>query len=1152
MDTRGKKMNRLLGKIALYLFSFLLLMTLALPAFVQEAAKTKQTADQPAKSKKEKAPAKAKATGKDEFVETKKTPKEALVQGLLTDVEKVDQSIQIVKDEIDQTREKRYMPTLLLKLAELYVEKSRLLYYKIKEETREGDKGGVQSPEITDAKELAVETYRKILSDFPDNSENPKVRFFMAHEMRETGNWQGMVEQYERIIADYPDSKYRGEALLLLGDFHFDRRRIPMAEKYYREIITADLDPNITNMARYKLAWCYINDDDYSRALDLFENIAKASKKQKKDREEERLGKSTIVREALIDSVLCFTETKKPAEAIEYYRDLADSEITFAKVMEKLANRYFIKKDLVNSTRLYRELLKISGELEENMEYMKRVLQYSRDASNREQSVEDIDFLIRNLNRYLHSFRVNEEDKRAAYNQFEVYARDIATKLHLKADETKKTEYYDASAKAYKQYLTLFKDSQYAKDIQFNFAEALYSSKKYLEAGEQYETLYKNIKDPKEKSEALYSAVSAYFDAIKDPKTMNKVELIDARQGFIKTAKQYIREFPKSDKTPELRFAIGRTHYDLEEYDESIQAFVKFINDYPNNKMSVDAAQLVLDCYNIKKDYKGMVEQGKMFLANEKIKDKKFRQEVSELVKKTEFVMIQEQTGKGKLAAEQGDYAKDFMQYSQKYRGTELGEKALYNAFQSYRKKNDRKLTFISGAQFIVQYPSSDFLRDVYPTLGTISFEIADYDRACYYFESFHRKFPQEPRATELLGKAAKIRTLLTDTREAIADYQKLLESGRASNPRDIYMDMAQNYERMENWSGAAQSLEQAINLGEDTVEANARLAMAAFKTRNFPRAKQAVDEAAKVAQSKGASRLNQNEFSYLGMIQFVMLEMKYVDFQNVTLVKGAANETKLVERKNKLLGDLEKQLSEISNYRDIKWITAGIFRIGQAYAEFADFVGSTSVPAKLSSAQKKEYRQLLSKKVDILKSKSKETFATALSKAYSLNLFNAWVKSCLKRAYVREDIKIRQNILLNQADRKQIDDLYGELLANPQDGKTLNKIALLYMRNGDHGIAKMILLRASEVQSGDASTYNNLGVAHYYLGDDQDAYTQFAKAVSDSPGYTTAKINLAALSYEYGNMEASQMAVKKLGGLDKLNLNAINVIPSAKYVIGR
>jgi len=507
--------------------------------------------------------------------------------------------------------------------------------------------------------------------------------------------------------------------------------------------------------------------------------------------------------------------------------------------------------------------------------------------------------------------------------------------------------------------------------------------------------------------------------------------------------------------------------------------------------------------------------------------------------------MIQERAGKGKLRKEQGDFANAFMKYSKRYRGTKLGEKALYNAFQGYRKKKDRKHTFISGTQFIIQYPKSKYLRDIYPILGAIAFETANYDKACYYFEDYYRKFPRDKKAVELLAKAAELRTYLTDTREAISDYQKLINAGRSSQP-SIYKNLAANYERISRWSGMINALQQARSLGEDTIEVNSKIAYANFKNRNFRKARTAIKRAMKIASAKGSARLGYNDRKALAHAQFISTEMTFVNFKNIQIGKRKVNEAKLVEKKNRYLQDMEQALVDVSKYRVTKWTVATIFRIGQAYADFGKFLGSTTVPKSLNRAQRKEYRKILNQKIGTLKKQSRNTFKSALSKAYKLNIFNNWVKSCARGYYIKEKLKLRQSTRMTRDDRRKVENIYIQLLSSPKNTKLLNKVALLYMRNGDFGIAKTILQRSVEIRSRSASTNNNLGVAHWYLGEDQDAYSKFARAITSSPKYTRAKINLAAIYYDYGNKFSAKRMTKKLK-IGKINLNSINVIPPAK-----
>ena len=60
-------------------------------------------------------------------------------------------------------------------------------------------------------------------------------------------------------------------ALLVVGDYYFDRSELKNSEKYYKRILTSPESPS-HGMARYKLAWVRINEEDMKGALKLFED----------------------------------------------------------------------------------------------------------------------------------------------------------------------------------------------------------------------------------------------------------------------------------------------------------------------------------------------------------------------------------------------------------------------------------------------------------------------------------------------------------------------------------------------------------------------------------------------------------------------------------------------------------------------------------------------------------------------------------------------------------------------------------------------------------------------------------------------------------------------------------------------------------------
>ena len=144
-----------------------------------------------------------------------------LPEGIHRDIEKVDKSIAVTKQLMDRARTRPYLPDLMFRMAELYVEKSRLVFFLALEKAGQGTQVAV-APEARLLKEKAISVYENILRQFPRFASGDKVLFFEAHEYRELGQYDEMRRVYQRLIDTYPESPYRHQARLVLGDHHFD------------------------------------------------------------------------------------------------------------------------------------------------------------------------------------------------------------------------------------------------------------------------------------------------------------------------------------------------------------------------------------------------------------------------------------------------------------------------------------------------------------------------------------------------------------------------------------------------------------------------------------------------------------------------------------------------------------------------------------------------------------------------------------------------------------------------------------------------------------------------------------------------------------------------------------------------------------------
>jgi len=277
---------------------------------------------------------------------------------------------------IGRSKNRPYLPELRLRLAELYIEKSRLSYF-IRKSKHAEDKSALDQFESNMLKQQAIEIYERILTHHPDYEGCDKVHFFLAHEFRELGQMDKMLIHYKKIISKFKTSAYVPEAHLLLGDYYFNQKQqLDLATREYKTVLQYPKSPAVA-IARYKLAWCQINNEDYAAAIKLFEaSVTSAMAKKKIDIDTYR--RVDVRQESIIDMAFCYPEVHKKAttqEALAYFQRYAWSRPVYALVLEKLASRYFVKKRWQNAAGIYRQLAQLRQNSEKLLEYTHKIFE---------------------------------------------------------------------------------------------------------------------------------------------------------------------------------------------------------------------------------------------------------------------------------------------------------------------------------------------------------------------------------------------------------------------------------------------------------------------------------------------------------------------------------------------------------------------------------------------------------------------------------------------------------------------------------------------------------------------------------------------------------------------------------------------------------
>jgi tetratricopeptide (TPR) repeat protein len=1065
--------------------------------------------------------------------------KAEFVESLKRDIIKIDHSIDVTKALIKKAKNATFLPDIVFRLAELYVEKSRLVYY-LQVETQGQD--AASSAEAKLLKNEAITVYNDVIKTFPEYRYNDKVLFFMGHEYHELGLHEDMLSTYNKIVDDYPKSALLLESLYIIGDYHFNRDNFDEAEKYYNKILKYRESP-IHDMARYKMAWVAINrarlDKKYwKKALNLFEAVVVSSNTGDEEISVDTHKPVNIKLEALNGIVFCYTEVHKPKIALEYFRKLATSKTIYIHALEKLANRYFIKEQFDNAALMYRQIIELSNDVEKNLDYAQRVYDASTYSKKKDKVDEDVRALVKAASKYAYSWRIPDNEKLQLAKEFEVYARDIVTKLHLMAQRRKERRAYRVAARAYKNYLSFFDYTDKLEEIKYNYAESLYHSKRYLESGRAYEEIARNMSESKNRKDALYSCIQSYQMTLGDIRYLSRFELVEARQGLKQLGAYYVSKYPKDSKVPTIKFNVARMFYDQGEYEQAIESFLEYIKQYSAHSEVGVAGHLVLDCYKQLEDYAGLSKQGRAFVSNASIRDEKFKREVAAIVQAAESRELDKKTLE--VTKEGGDAISVLLEHADSVGGGQA-EEAVYRAFVMAKEKRDINIALRAGAQLASRYKGSKYLEDVFGSLGNFLAQMADYERAAALYEEYYKSLPNKPEARQALRAAANFHSYLGDYRNAIKDYNILLEKARGDERGKLLVEMADAYAKMDDWRMVLSTAKRAASALPSSVKGQLLLARALHKRGQREPAKNAYMAA---ASSGGAA-----DVALSAEAQFRLAGMLLEDFRKVRFGAGQ-EDVVVVQTKMQLLDTVNQFYAGVVGMKDPVWAIASLYKLASAYEDFARFLGGAPVPNDLNAEQKKQYKQMLTQQVSANRKQAKTYLDACKKNVRSKKIFGSYAMACVsgKLSAVTDQTSRRRT---SKVGGQAIDGLRQKLLKNPSNLENLVELAIKSVAAGDLHYARLVLSKALEVDSNHAKSLNLLGVVEQLLGNDQMAYDYYRNASAANARLLAPRLNMAGLFVKYMDTTRAKAVLKNFQSEARTtDISGYDIHPAAREAL--
>jgi tetratricopeptide (TPR) repeat protein len=663
----------------------------------------------------------------------------------------------------------------------------------------------------------AVKTY-KALTDNEAFRNYPKMDmalFYYGYTLQGGKYMKEARNTYDKLLKNYPNSKYVPQAHLAFADYFFEIGQLDDAEARYRMVLKFPKAPSYW-YAMYKLGWIDLNKQRFQDALEIFFQVAQATKNDKKQEILNRASKKDFVR--------AYAEIGKADKAYPAFQRV-DQRYAF-DMLEILADTYLAQGKSDKAIYVYQELMK-KAPTNKNVclwQYNIAHAMLSMVGSQNADKVKEIENLVRLWGALKGKKTLPTAEAQECHDNAAAMSGELARAYHSESAKTKNPETLAYAEKLYKVYLQVFPDAEDFADTEYFYAELLWSraeseknarlqTELWEDAATAFTDVVKHSKvEPRRMKEAAYAAVLGWKNALNvDPRAKQIADMdnptdknaqpkpIPEREQKMLAAFDiyinYIKD-PKDDDLVAMKFVKANTYRRYNHYEEAVPIFLDILDHHKQHETAEFAANLLLDIYNNQQRYDDMLA-----LVDKLDGDAKFLEGKDEL--KTTLAHLKMQSlrkGAEKKEADakaSNDFGK-FTACGQAYmdiynRNPEAAEndQVLYNAGVCFEEGKAISAAITAYNTLEKYYPNSKITARAVARLGKAYGDIAFYDRAAEKLEQYagadkkKKGYAGEKDAYEAMSNAVFFRKGIGDDAKAVEDTKYFIGTFGPKKPQE-------------------------------------------------------------------------------------------------------------------------------------------------------------------------------------------------------------------------------------------------------------------------------------------------------------------------------------------------------------------------------
>ncbi len=901
---------------------------------------------------------------------------------------------------------------LWLRLAELYVEKSSIIdfrkqgeYDNALKDFQAGKRKAKPVLNLNDAKEYnrkAIQLYEWFVRDFPRDEKMDQALFFLGYNNYEIGDLKKGTAYYTRLTKEYPRSPFVTEANFALGEYYFENEKWAQAKGHYDQVYKFKRH-RLHNFSMYKIGWCQFRMGQYNAALKTMEALVRQSRDQSQavDADGKRINKGKLEAEGLRDIVLFYGEAGDAQRAPEYFNSLAGNDAK--NYLEKLAYHYGDKGNLEGARVVFNYLIQQDPTSPKAFDFKYQVVKLYSTAKRSREFREEMFSWVRNFGSGSSWYQQNQGNRELIENSDklrEQTLRSYVLQQHQTAQNSRAPFSQGLALEGYRLYLAEFKNSAVIADMHFYFGELLYDMKKYDEAGAQYRWVVENGRGSKFFAKASENSLLALEKdlptdaqiAQKVGQSLDPVQMDASVTNFINASQQYMQNVPNSERLVEMKFRIGRLYYQHNQFDQATPYFRDIVQKHSKTKYAEYSANLLLDSYNLRKDYAGLEKTGSELLAMPGIAGSQAGSDIRGVLEKATFKRAQDL----EVSKDYAGSAAQFEAFSKQNPGSSLSASAQFNAAINYERAGNNAKSMQMHSMILaskdkaaepLKPKSRRIVAKLYQDAGRL-------EEAAAAFKASAVEAGKDPVAMNLYFNAAILYEALGRNNDAIRNYEEYFDRNKKSDRWDAVYAMATIYRKQGSITKASEKYQEYVAARPSSQE---KLVEASYHVYDIARKKRMNGEA---DEWKQRTLSMQRRFApdkrgvgatYAAQIKLEDAVKSFDELRAIRIPANPAAQQKAAQQKIAMVSKLNNELGDVIRYDSANEIVGALSVLGQVNLHMGEALVNAPLPAGLNADETKQYKEGIAKLAEPFFAKAKETFKAAVSRGSELDTYNSY-----------------------------------------------------------------------------------------------------------------------------------------------------------------